>query len=113
MVMRAVPRGPATALLAWPRDIVVAEEEISFKFVEVSYLCAFARNASQQGPEHRIVHVGDSRKNNAPRVSDSKVEDRQPKHMALGSPRNAADDSGHYLFASTVKALNFDDLASE
>ena len=111
--MRAVPRGPATALLAQPGDIVVAEEEISFKFVEVSYLCAFAGNTSQQGPQHRVVHIGDGRKNNAPRVSNSWVEDRQPKQVALRSPRNAADDSGHYLFASTIKALDFDDLAGE
>jgi len=113
MVMRAVPRSPATALLAQPGDIVVAEEEISFKFVQVSYLCAFAGNASQQGPQHRIVHVGDSRKNNAPRVSNSWVQDRQLKQMALGSSCNAADDPGHYLFASTIKALDFDDLAGK
>jgi len=60
--MRAVPRSPATALLAQPGDIMMEEEEISFKFVQVSYLCAFAGNTSQQGPQHRIVHVGDSRK---------------------------------------------------
>src|ERR1700722_9419281 len=74
VVMWTVPRGPATALLAWAGDIVVAEEEISFKFVEVSYLCAVTGNASQQRPQHRIVHVGEGRKNNAPRVSDSSVE---------------------------------------
>jgi len=113
MVVRAIPRSPATALLAQPGDIVMAEEEISFKFVQVSYLCAFAGNASQQGPQHRIVHVGNGRKNDAPRVSNIWVEDRQPKHMALGSPRNAADDAGHYLFACTIKALDFDDLAGE
>src|SRR5258707_14278731 len=113
MVMRAVPRSPATALLAQPGDIVMAEEEISFKFVQVSYLCAFAGNASQQGPQHRIVHVGDIRKNNAPRVNNRWVEDPQPKQMALRSPCTAADDPGHYLFASTIKALDFDNLAGE
>jgi hypothetical protein len=113
MVVRAVPRGPATALLARPGDVVVAEEEISFKFVKVSYLCAFAGNTSQQGPQHRIVHIGDGRKNNAPRARNGRVEDHQAKQVALGSPRNAPNDSGHYLFASAIKALDFDDLASE
>jgi hypothetical protein len=113
MVVRAVPRGPATALLAQPGDIVVAEEEICLKFVKVSYLCAFAGNASQQGPQHSIVHVGGGRKNNAPRANSGRVEDRQSKQLALGSPRNAADDAGRYFFAGTTKALYFDDLAGE
>src|SRR5882762_2524219 len=102
MVVRAVPRSPATALLAQPGDIVMAEQEISFTFVQVSYLCAFAGNASQQGPQHRSVHVGTGRKNDAPRVSNILAEDRQPKHMARGSPRNAAAVPGHYLFACTI-----------
>src|SRR5258706_8343210 len=68
MVMRAIPRSPATALFAQAGDIVVAEEEISFKFVQGSYLCAFAGNSSQQGAQHRFIHFGSSRKNDAPPV---------------------------------------------
>jgi hypothetical protein len=113
MVMRAVPRSPPTALLARPGDIVVAKKEISLKFIEVGYLCAFAGNASQQGPQHCIVQVGDVGKNNAPWVSNTRIQNRQSKQMTLGPPRNAADDSSHYLFASTIKAMDFDDLAGE
>jgi len=73
MVVRAIPRSPATALLAQPGDIVMAEEEISFKFVQVSYLCAFAGNASQQGPQHPLVHAGNGRKYNSPGVYNIRV----------------------------------------
>jgi hypothetical protein len=113
MVMRTVPRGPATALLAQPADIVMAEEEISVTFVEVSYLCAVAGNAPKQGPKDRFVHFGEGRKNDAKWVYKRRVEDRQPKHLALRPPRNAADDSGHHFFAHTINALDFNDLAGE
>src|SRR3981189_3292394 len=98
--MRAVPSGPATALLAVPRDVVVVEEEISLKFIEVRYFRSAAGNTSQQGPQHPLVPAGTGGKNNAPGVYNSRVEHRPPKHTALGSPRNAAYDSSHCLFAN-------------
>src|SRR2546421_9356357 len=89
--IRAVPSGPATAVLAEPGDVVVVEEEISLKFVEVRYLHSVANNTSQQGPQHRLVHAGNSRKYNAQGVYNGSVEHRHPKYIALGSPRNAAN----------------------
>jgi hypothetical protein len=71
--MRAVPSGPATALLAVPRDVVVVEEEISLKFIEVRYFRSAAGNTSQQGPQHPLVHAGNGRKYNAPGVYNSRV----------------------------------------
>jgi len=63
--MGAVPSGPATAILADPGDVVVVEEEISLKLVEVRYLRSVADNTSQQGPQHRLVHADNGRKYNA------------------------------------------------
>src|SRR5882762_284891 len=111
--MRAVPSGPTTTMLAGPGDVVVAEKEISLKFVEVRYLGSVAGNTSQQGPQHPLVHAGNGRKYNAPGVYNSRVYHRHPKHTALGSPRNAAYDSSHCFFANSIESLDFDDLASE
>jgi len=111
--MRAVPSGPATALLAVPRDVVVVEEEISLKFIEVRYFRSVAGNTSQQGPQHPFVYAGNGRKYNSPGVYNSRVQHRHPKHTALGSPRKAAYDSSHCLFANSIESQDFDDLASE
>ena len=63
--MGAVPSGPTTTILADPGGVVVAEEEISLKLVEVRYLRSVADNTSQQGPQHRLVHSGNGGKYDA------------------------------------------------
>jgi hypothetical protein len=100
-------------MLAEPGDVVVVEEEISLKFVEVRYLHSVANNTSQQGPQHPLVHASNGRKYNAPGVYNGRVEHRHAKHIALGSPRNAPYDSAHCLFANSIESPDFDDLASE
>src|SRR3977135_2457012 len=65
--MRAVPSGPATALLAVPRDVVVVEEEISLKFIEVRYFRSVAGNTSQQGPQHPLCPVWQRQEIHPPR----------------------------------------------
>ena len=45
---------------------MVAEQEVSLEFVQVTHLRSVARNASQQGPQDRFVHVGDGGEYNAP-----------------------------------------------
>jgi hypothetical protein len=98
-------------MLADPGDGLVAEEEFSLKFVEVRYLRSIAGNTSQQGPQHRLIPVGNGRKYNAPGVYNSRVEHRHPKRIAFGSARNTAYDSSHCLFATSIKSPDFDDLA--
>src|SRR5579859_2552632 len=71
--MRAGPSGPATALLAVSRDVVVVEEDISLKFIEVRYFHSVAGNTSQQGPQHPLVHAGNGRKYNSPGVYNSRL----------------------------------------
>jgi len=100
-------------MLANPRDAVVVEEEVSLKFAEVSYLRSVAVHTSQKGPQNRLVHAGNGRKYHTPEVFCGRVEDRHPKHTALGFLRNTTYDLGGRLFANSVKSLDFDDLASE
>jgi hypothetical protein len=100
-------------MLADPGDVVVAEEEISIKLVEVRYLRSVADNTSQQGTQHRLVHAGNVRKYNAQGIYNGRVEHRHAKYIALGSPRNPAYHSSHCLFANSIEALDFDDFASE
>jgi hypothetical protein len=100
-------------MLAEPGDVVVVEEEISLKFVEVRYLHSVAYNTSQQGSQHRLVHARNGREYNAPGVYNGRVEHRHPKHIPRGSPPNAPYDSTHCFFANSIESLDFDDLASE
>jgi len=90
--MRAVPSGPATALLAVPRDVVVVEEEISLKFIEVRYFRSAAGNTSQQGPQHPLVHAGNGRKYNSPGFTGSSIvtPNTQPSDPPVTRPTTRA-----------------------
>jgi hypothetical protein len=104
------PGSPATTKSADPGDAVVVEENISLKFAEIAHLQSAANNTSEQGTQHGFLQVGRGRKCDVPQVYCG-VEQGYAKHMALGPPNNAADDSSHGLFANS-DSLDLDVLAS-
>ena len=79
----ARPGRPAVALRTQTRNAVVVEKEIGFEFVQIRNFKPPARNAPQQGAQHRFVKTRRRGKDNVPEI-DPRICQGDAEHAGAG-----------------------------